>query len=145
MPAFESRPPRTDGCWLFPAVGSGVWLSTGARTLSVSSLAALRLARFGGSPRGVRQDGVRYPPDFRYAREVRRRGYATLQILRGNAMPLGVRTHPTSELVLATDRCMDALAPLPAGCLPDGVQLRAGDGMHSCVCNRSLEVLNCVG
>lgn len=124
------------GCWFLAARGSGIFVRVG-RTLGFETKDDAMRA-FGRHREG------RHPDDLHFAHATRSRGYHSLQVLRGNALPFGAKTAPAYELVVATAPCMDSPHPLPSGCVP--VETRTGRrASRPCLCDHSnrTEVLNC--
>ena len=133
---------RGYGCWLVPAIGSGVFVNVG-RTAAFSSR---REARLAGLRFSVRSDPRL---DELIGNSTRTSGFDSLQLLRGNSLPYGERTLRASELLLVAAGCMERLTPLPGVCVP--VQLRSGwQAKVACSCQDSVggeraHTLNCEG
>ena len=114
-----------DGCWLYPARGSGVWLNVGA----------------------TRVDTYKYYRPHEEPRLVRAAAEARLSSVQFLANSAGT----FAEMVLTCPACVqtrsarNAAAALGA-CLPPGVEVRSGASHeHPCVCDERLGVLNCIG
>ena len=131
---------RADGCWLWPTVGSGVYINVGS-TLGFGTRLGARRAFRPAAP--LQHDGA-------FANFTRSLGYDTLQLLQGNSQlgrwhlpPIPESTRPTSELVVAHGGCVDSRAPLPGACVP--AKLRTGlNASMPCVCRDDASpFLNC--
>ena len=138
------------GCWFLRARGSGIFVSTGSKTLAVATTWDAVHRGYGH----IERDGLvwRQPIDLCFAKVSARRGHSTFQIVAGNDQPYGQRNErrfklasvPSSELVVSHDAgCMHGAQPLAGGCVP--VDLRTG--LHAerlCHCNDSrFDFVNC--
>ena len=133
---------RGYGCWLVPAVGSGVFVNLG-RTAAFASRRAAKLA-------GLRFSARSDPRlDELIGNSTRDARLDSLQLLRGNSMPYGEQTLRASELLLVAAGGMDRATPLPGVCVP--VLLRTGwEGKAKCSCRDTVNgaqahALNCEG
>ena len=127
------------GCWFTPTVGIGVFLPLGKALVVRDRHAVERelpeVVRFAGD------SGTRHHHDCLYAQLTRSRGFDTLVVLNN--------TGGATQIVSASDRCMDRDEPLPNACVPSGVGLRAGwQAGQTCTCaetegNGLANILNC--
>ena len=126
------------GCWFTPTVGSGSFLPLGNALVVHDRHAVERefpeVMRFAG-------DSGTNHHDCLYANLTRSRGFDTLVVLNN--------TGGATQIISASDQCMDQHAPLPNACVPISVGLRAGwHAERPCRCSETepdglAHILNC--
>ena len=133
------------GCWLWPARGSGVYVSVGKSLTFRKRIHAIRAAGFGvwkpeRMANGSKRSRLQYS-DSRIAQGGARRGYTSVQMLYGNPFVIygGGMTNPTRELVLAHPVCIEQRVAQRTACLPDGIPMRQGwRAKLPCKCPKSI-------
>ena len=143
-----------NGCWLFPAAGSGVWVSVGrswraatehSLTATNSSFirtsAAWRVRNAGSQAERLLHKHLQSATKERYPALAHAMGYYSLQ--------MGARVfkqgNPHAQLVLTSAPCMDAPKPIRA-CLPVPTRAGVAGGLPcSCADKPSIPTLSCSG
>ena len=144
------------GCWFSPSVGTGVFLPVGRALLfadrqSVEERFPHMAWRFGDRPRSYptsmqvsgRGSATYRHRDCLYANATRAAGFTRMLVA---SNPGG-----STEIVVASDGCLNQARPLQSACVPADVGLRAGwDGDLRCACSEDKQegldrMLNCLG
>lgn len=133
------------GCWLWPAQGSGIWVSLGRSLIlhrkdtAEATLRSSWLSNTSIDHNASRLRMRRLPARERFTVQAADLGYDSVQIQYNFGGGLG----QWPEIVLTQSECMFGSQPLGT-CLPHSVEVRTGWSAElPCSCDESLPLLNC--